>query len=245
MEGIITSIGTFLEQLSNYVLPHAPFIGVMFILLIFGTVASRRVFTKPRAYRYYGTTAAGKWKWRFFYWGRETLAMQPILAGVAIGLFWKDPEMLGWSRRASVAYFASAGAISMMLWIVIKAWTKKKGIVITLPGESDPPPDGAYPVSVRPLPYASTPPIVLDEASQETSSEEEESALWREKGAAAGFKAEILDADDDPPTIPPPPRRTGFKAGIPPPNPAALLSPPAKFTLHGEPHDTVPTKRPK
>jgi hypothetical protein len=211
---IIASIGTFLEQLSNYVLPHAPFIGVMFILLIVGTVTSRRVFTKPRAYRYYGTTAAGKWKWRFFYWGRETLAMQPILAGVAIGLFWKDPELQGWSRRASVAYFASAGAISMMLWIVIKAWTKKKGIVITLPGESDPPPDGTYPVSVRPLPYDSVPPI-LDEASQESSSEE------------------LAFEESD--TIPPKP---AFKAGLPPPNPATLLNPPPKLTLHGEEHDT-------
>lgn len=141
----INALSTLLENFSEFILPHAPFVGVMLILLIIGHRMSARVFTKPRAYRYYGATARGKLKWRFFYWGRETLPMQPILLGVLIGLAWKDPENLGWNRAASIAYFASAGAMSMMVWAIMKAWTKKKGLILQLPGESEPPAEERLP----------------------------------------------------------------------------------------------------
>jgi len=170
----INGLGTVLENISEHVLPHAPFLGVTFILLVIGHRLSTRVFTKSRAYRFYGPGPQGKWKWRFFYWGRETLPMQPILAGVVIGLLWRDPEGLGWNRAASVAYFASSGAISMMLWAVMKAWAKKKGLVLLLPGESEPP-VGIQPESLRP--YDDVPALVaptLDEASRVSAFEDNE-----------------------------------------------------------------------
>jgi hypothetical protein len=201
---IITALVGALESLTEYVLPHAPFIGITLILLVIGHRMSTRVFTKPRAYRFYGPTAAGKWKWRFFYWGRETLPMHAILAGVIIGLLWRDPEGLGWNRAASVAYFASAGAVSMMLWAVIRGWAKKKGITLQLPGESEPP-VGERPHSVHP--YSDSP-------------------GWAEARHSSPPEEDTVE-EEDPPTIPP------GKRGLPPPA-FSLMNPPPKITLHGE-----------
>lgn len=146
----LSAIGDALEKVHTYVLPHAPFLGATLILLIVGQWLSG-VFTKSRAYRFYGNTRAGKWKWRCFYWGRELLPAFPILLGVLIGLLWKDPEERGWRRAASVGYFASAGAVSMMLWAIIKGWSKKKGIALTLPGESEPPEGDRTPYDEVPI----------------------------------------------------------------------------------------------
>jgi hypothetical protein len=134
----VNALDAAFQVIQKNVYPHAPFYGVMLVLLIIGDRMSSRIFTKERAYRAYPGTY-GRWKWRVYFWGRETLPMQPILMGALIGLAWLDPEGKSWNRAASMAYFATAGAASMILWAFTKAWAKKKGIVLALPGESGPP----------------------------------------------------------------------------------------------------------
>lgn len=153
MLDFVNALDAAFEMLSKHVYPHAPFYGVTLVLLIIGDRMSSRIFTKERAYRYYGPTTAGRWKWRVYFWGRETLPMQPILMGALIGLSWLDPEGKGWNRVASVAYFATAGAASMFAWACTKAWAKKKGIILSMPGESGPPaghPSMPYEVEIIP-----------------------------------------------------------------------------------------------
>lgn len=83
------------------------------ICAIVGQVTSTRVFTRERAY----LKALHQPIW---WWGRETLPLHPIVAGILLGLLWRDPEGKLWSRAASSTYFAFAGAVSTVLWIVIK-----------------------------------------------------------------------------------------------------------------------------
>ncbi len=154
----INTYGALMDQLLKLFLPHWPGIGVFFILTIVGQHLSLKVFTRPRAYKHYGKGAAAKWKWRFFYWGRETLSLQPILAGILIGLVWVDPEGHGWTRPTSVGYFATAGTASLFGWALLKGVLKKRGIELQLPsGESVPPDklpydDDEVPVVVLPGP---------------------------------------------------------------------------------------------
>lgn len=187
----LDTIASVLDKLQTYVLPHAAFVGVTAILLVLGQWASG-VFTKTRAYRFYGYSKEGKWKWRFFYWGRELLPVYPIAAGVFIGLCWLDPENKGWGRPASVGYFASAGACSMVLWSVVKGWSKKKGITFSLPGESEPPEGDKTPYDEKP---PSVPPNLHDLAAS------------LERQAVPRFdKASLLASDEDldaRPTLPP------------------------------------------
>jgi hypothetical protein len=177
----VETIAEGIDLFTTHVLPHAPFVGVFLILLVVGQYASTRLFTKQRAYAFYGRDQKGIWTWRWWYWGRETLPLQPITAGVLIGILWVDPEQAGWNRAASVGYFASAGALSLFGWAVLKGYAKKKGIVLTLPGESLPPEGGETydnvhvevgdTVSVRPV-DPQTP--QLDEASAVSSLEDVE-----------------------------------------------------------------------
>lgn len=62
-----------------------------------------------------------------------------ILAGCAgaIGLFWTDPEGLGWDRMTSVAYFACAGLIG----ITAVSLARGLGYKVTLPGSTNQPPE--------------------------------------------------------------------------------------------------------
>jgi hypothetical protein len=163
---MINMIGGLLDQFTGHILPHAPFIGVTIILAVIGQHLSLRVFTRPRAYRNYGTSAAAKWKWRFFYWGRETLPLQPILTGMLIGLIWVDPEQRGWTRPSTVGYFATAGTVSLFIWAFLKGFLKKKGIELTLPGSDSIPPEKLpyddVPVDPAPLPPGSLRPPPSD-----------------------------------------------------------------------------------
>lgn len=135
-----------LSLLTTQVLPHWPFVMVTVILSVVGHVVGRSVFTKERAYKKQQASAFYKfWESQsFWWWGRETLALHSILAGVIIGFFWHNPEGANpaWSHAADIGYFAGAGAISLFAWSIAKGLLKSRGINLTLPGEtpSDPPP---------------------------------------------------------------------------------------------------------
>jgi hypothetical protein len=126
----------FIEQLFS--LDHWPWLAVAAILSIVGQFASRSVFTRKRAYQQ-------REGWRgyfiqsFFWWGRESLMLQPILLGIFIGLSWTDPEGTVWSAKASAAYFGSAGVAANFGWMILKSRAKQKGINLSLLGQSEPP----------------------------------------------------------------------------------------------------------
>jgi len=110
-----------------------PFWAFAVICAIVGQVTSKSVFTRERAY----LKALHQPLW---WWGRETLPLHPIIAGTLLGLLWKDPEGKAWGSAASCVYFAFAGAVSTVLWIFIKGIAKRRGVELSLPGESVPPP---------------------------------------------------------------------------------------------------------
>jgi hypothetical protein len=125
-----------LEQLaaSALSLEHWPFLTVMLVLAVMGQFTSKHVFTRERAYR----QGRGQWFW---WWARESLMVHPLATGALLGFFlWVDPEGHSWNRTASSAYFAGAGACSLFLFALLRGMLKKRGIKLTLPGESKPPP---------------------------------------------------------------------------------------------------------
>lgn len=117
---------------------HWPFFAVCLILTVLGQVASTRVFTREQAYLFRGK-GRGAWLHGFFWWGRETLPAHPIAAGLVLALLWRDPEGQGWAWIVSAVYWTFCGATSLFAWIAVKAWAKHKGVLLTLPGDSDRP----------------------------------------------------------------------------------------------------------
>jgi hypothetical protein len=118
---------------SMLTLERWPFWSAALIFTLIGHFMSESVFTRPRAYM------KDKHQW-FWWWGRESQVLHPISAGVVLGLLWPDPEGRHWPQVASCAYFAVAGALSLVLWVIIQGVARKKGITLTLPGDSDKPP---------------------------------------------------------------------------------------------------------
>jgi len=72
----------------------------------------------------------------FFWWGRETMPAHPIMCGLLLAALWRDPEGRGWSWPQSAAYWTFCGALSLFVWICIKASLKHRGVVLELPGDS-------------------------------------------------------------------------------------------------------------
>jgi len=127
MEGIVEFINTNL-------LPHWPFVAAMMIFMVVGEVATKNVFTKD-------AHKTNKPVW-LFWWGRKTLALHPILAGMFLGLVWRNPEAGVDTLVESMAYFALAGTCSVWAYEFLKGVAKKEGIDLDLPGvdSSIPPP---------------------------------------------------------------------------------------------------------
>lgn len=124
----------FISLLTNQILPHWPFLAVTAILTIVGQFTSKSVFTKEKAYQ------QGKYQF-FWWWGRETLPLHPILSAALIGFFWDNPEGAdpAWSRVASYFYFAAAGVVSLFAWSILKGTLKSRGIDIDIFAQSMPP----------------------------------------------------------------------------------------------------------
>jgi len=119
------------EFLSTHVysLMHWPWFAALASYMLVGQVAKTAVFTKDRAATH-----------RAWQWGRRTLALHPLVAGLVTGLIWHTPEasVSGWP--ASSAYFALAGCCSVFAYEVLKGVGKKHGYEITLPGTTSYPP---------------------------------------------------------------------------------------------------------
>lgn len=116
------------EIWNKHVLPHWPFLCWMLVAMVCGQVAVRNVFTKARAVQ-----------GAFWAWGRRTLPLHPVFAGVALGLIWRDPEGGGMSLPGSACYFAAAGALSIWLFEAIARFAKARGVEIQFPGSDEAP----------------------------------------------------------------------------------------------------------
>lgn len=114
------------EFINNQVLPHWPFAAAMLIFSVIGEVTTRNVFTKT-------AHLTNKPVW-FWWWGRKTLALHPILAGLVMGTVWTNPEAGVDTLVESCAYFAMAGALSVWAYETLKGFAKKEGYDIDLPG---------------------------------------------------------------------------------------------------------------
>lgn len=124
------SLDKFLD--SMFTMERWPFWAVALILTVIVYFESKRLFIRSRAY------AVTRFQ-SFWWWGRESLVLHPLAAGIGIGFLWPDPEGRKWPQVASCMYFAVAGAVSLVLWIAIKSYAKKKGLDLTFPGESNRP----------------------------------------------------------------------------------------------------------
>jgi len=123
----------FFSMLSSYVLPHWPFLSVGVVFAVIGQFMSHKFFTRARAYK----KTDKKFVQSFWWWGRETLSIHPLLVGALVGLMWHNPESASpaWPLAASVAYFAGAGAASLFAWSFLRGYLKKKGVALDLPGD--------------------------------------------------------------------------------------------------------------
>ena len=127
------------EFLTEHVwsLAHWPFMAWAIIAAVIGQVMKSAVWTKKRAH----TKGKAQWVW---WWGYKTLPLHPIFAGFILGIAWQNPEAAdpAWAWVASSVYFATAGALSVSLYQVVKGLAKKRGVSLgPLPGESKPPPE--------------------------------------------------------------------------------------------------------
>ena len=96
-------------------------------MMIVGQVSKTQFVTKARAY------GAEKYQavWMFLW---KTFPLHPILTGAAIGSVWENPEP-GVHGIASMFYFMLAGALSVVLYQVIKGLAKKGGIRFSITNE--------------------------------------------------------------------------------------------------------------
>lgn len=118
-----------LKAIVDYLLPHWPFGAWLVISMLIGQVMKSAVFTKDGF-----KTRKPKW---LFWWGRKTLTLHPIVAGLLIGLVWRNPEPSITSLPATMGYFSLAGALSVWAYEFAKGLAKKQGIDLRLPGVDD------------------------------------------------------------------------------------------------------------
>jgi len=119
----------FQDILTHMILPHWPFFAWLITAMVIGQVMKTAVWTKERALQ------KGRWQ-PLFYWAYKTLALHPVLSGALVGVAWREPEEGMTKLPACIAYFALAGACSVFAYEFLKAFAKKEGVDISLPGES-------------------------------------------------------------------------------------------------------------
>lgn len=104
-----------MEFVTEYLLPHWPFVVMALVLGSVGQVMRIQVWTKTRA-------ASGK----FWWWMRATMGVHAPLAGVALAglgllLFGDVPVSTGVEGTAAILlYYAGAGACSSWIFAAAK-----------------------------------------------------------------------------------------------------------------------------
>ena len=126
-----------MDWFSEHIATHWPFITVCAVLWVIGHFMATSVFTKARSLK------ESKHGW-FWWWGRASMELHPVAAGVLIGILWQNPEQAdpAWPWIATLFYFMAAGVSSLFGWKLIVLIAKRLGFDLSgasLPGESKPP----------------------------------------------------------------------------------------------------------
>lgn len=121
----------FANIFTTFVQPHLAFFATTLLFMVMGQVSKTSIFPKNG-----WLTRKPIW---FFWWGRKTLPLHPILGGFLLGLMWHHPEPGINTIPAAMTYFAVAGALSVWAYEFLKGLAKKQGIDLSLPGEEDDP----------------------------------------------------------------------------------------------------------
>ena len=121
------------QQVWAFASPHWPGLSWFATAMLVGQVMSKRVFTRQQA----AIKRPQQWIW---WWGRKTLALHPVVAGVMVGLIWRNPEGVtpAWPWIANCMYFGFFGGFSTWAYEVFKGLAKKQGIDLDIPGGDAP-----------------------------------------------------------------------------------------------------------
>jgi len=119
---------------------HWPYFAMLISVTWVGFAMESNIFTRDRAYLFRGRSLAAKATQAFWYWGRETLSFHPIVVSLALAFLWPDPEQRGFRPAETVGYWISCGLMGQVLWVAGRAYLKRKGIVLQVPGDTDRPP---------------------------------------------------------------------------------------------------------
>lgn len=117
-----------LQTVFDWTWSHSPFFAALFCGMLFGQVAKTTVFTEVKA------KTPSPWQ-GLWWWGWKSLPLHPVLAGWLLGYVVTEPEAGIVGPNANL-YFAHAGVHSVWVYQVAKGFAKKRGIELTLPGES-------------------------------------------------------------------------------------------------------------
>lgn len=149
-----------MDEALGFTTSHWPFISVASGLWVIGHFMQTSVFTKEREKRYDLTVWAQthgdgdkrspgqKLHHWFFHWGRESMELHPLVAGVLIFVFWRNPENAdpAWPLVGSMAYGLLAGVASLFGWKGLTWLLGRFGIELgdkpVFPGEDDNKPAG-------------------------------------------------------------------------------------------------------
>lgn len=129
------------ELLNDFIVPHWGFLVVSACMAIMGQVSKGTIWTKENITKY---KVSKPWLGEILWWGRKTMPLHPVLAGMILGLLpgMPLPETVQPGTQA-VLYYIGAGVSSTWIFSVVKQMAKKKGIDLELPGQSvvpSPPP---------------------------------------------------------------------------------------------------------
>lgn len=117
---------------------HWAFFAAALIFSVVGQVMKGAVFTKERIARHY---VSKPWLNKLLWWGRKTLPLHPVIAGVAIANVpgMPVPAMIT-SGAGAMLYFGLAGIFSTWAFDILQGVLKKQGIELSSVMDSRPPP---------------------------------------------------------------------------------------------------------
>lgn len=114
----------------DWLLPHHPWIVYCLVMSVVTRVLDRALLQGGRANQPI-----------YLVWPRRAESMFPIIVAFVVG-YWiaPYPEPFIVSRWGSFGYYASAGVVSLFLYDLAVQLLAKRGIKVSLPGESNYPP---------------------------------------------------------------------------------------------------------
>lgn len=187
---IIASIGDLFELIFK----HGAFLTVMLVLMVVTQIEKNLIFTRQAVLAHKGKSR------KVWYWLRKTLPLHPVVVGIILGIFWRNPEPGYEQMESSMGLFALAGICSVFVFDVVKRLAKYAGWDIKMLEEIDEK-DSIRPEST-PAPAESTKPPIFSAKPSPTTVDTVPAPPPVEEELKI---EEMTDATlDDRPTAPPP-----------------------------------------